>query len=41
MFDVGGANFFGDIYMYTYACICQFFTRVKHNRNFFEVIICA
>ena len=32
MFDIGGPNFFGDIYMYTYACIC--FTCVKHNRNF-------
>ena len=25
----GGANFFGDIYMYTYACTCLFFTCVK------------
>ena len=30
MFDIGGAEFFGDIYMYTYACTCLFFMCVKH-----------
>ena len=33
MFGIGGPNFFGDIYMYTYACICQFFYVRIANRN--------
>ena len=29
MFDIGGAEFFGDIHG-TYACTCLFFMHVKH-----------
>ena len=41
MFDIGGLNFFGDIYMYiihnmcAHACFFFFYVcTVKHNRNF-------
>ena len=44
MFDIGGGpNFFGDIYMYTYACTCLFFFMcVKHMHvEIIEVKICV
>ena len=37
MFDIGGANFFGDIHMYTYVCTCLFFYVCKSTTEIIKL----